>query len=277
MKILLTGSTGFIGKHLLRHLLAAGHVVTTPTRYDPITAIREPFDAVIDLAWSGVSAKWRNDWMMQSANVARFGVMLAMLPVWKPGVFIGFGSQAEYGQDADRIFALHRDYPGRRELEPKTAYGAAKLACWNMMGASCPNGARNIWFRLFSVYGPGESDEWLIPSTIRKMRSGEPLQFTEGFQEMDYLHVDSVCRDVLSSLEKPEVGGAVDLATGKPVSVRKVIETLADIIKPSQPLELGAIPLRDGQIMRARACSNYWQSQPISLRDGLQQVVDSMS
>ncbi len=195
MKILLTGSTGFIGRHLCRYLVDAGHAVAAPGR-DGLMRYQERYDAVIDLAWGGVQACHRNNWEFQTENVARFGRTLAMLPIWKPSVFIGFGSQAEYGDNADRSYGFLYS-----NNQPKCAYGQAKKACCSMLEtAGRFDGFRSIWFRLFSVYGPGERDGWLIPSTIRKMKSGERLLFTAGEQQMDYLHVTDLCRSISACL-----------------------------------------------------------------------------
>lgn len=277
MNILLFGSTGFIGKHLLRHLKAAGHDVTTPTRYHAISTIPGRFDAVIDLAWNGVPARFRNDFALQSGNVARFGNLLANLPRWNPKVVLGFGSQAEYGRFANRAV-----YAGiANTTQPLCAYGAAKQACRQMLEVAADQMAfRFGWLRLFSVYGPGESADWLIPATIKKMRSGAPLEFTAGEQWMDYLHVSDVCRAVLACLERETFWGCHDLASGHPVQLRDLLKQLGEIEPQTQPIQLGALPYRPNQVMCMCGEKTLWRTlgiEPqITLRDGLMGVSESI-
>lgn len=300
MKILLTGSTGFIGKRMLPALEAAGHVVVTFDRSRTFLRwIRGPFDAVIHLAWGGVSAVRRNDFDIQTGNVSQFGQMLENCKLeWKPKTFISFGSQAEYGQGANRNeYRRWKMEDGQQYgiAVPECAYGASKAACLNhlaLFGWQHPE-LRWLWLRLFSVYGPGEGPEWFIPSTVRKMRSGEPLLFTPGEQELDYLHVDDVCRAVVAALcerrhcepngghRPPLQNGAYDLGSGKPVKLKVVVDQLAAILKPSQPLQFGALPYRPNQIMRACANTDLWKQlgiQPqIHFTEGLKQTAQAIS
>ena len=164
MKILITGGTGFIGSHIVRTVVSAGHQVITLRREKSslarcsdfakqITwldhgasdwtqrAIAEKPAVIIQAAWAGVTAAERADWKLQATNLVLFADLLHIADNVNLQQFIALGSQAEYGPINGRVDEV---YPCR----PDTAYGATKLACLTLLeGFARKKGMGYAWLR----------------------------------------------------------------------------------------------------------------------------------
>ena len=161
-------------------------------------------------------------------------------------------------------------------------YGAAKLAANHLAAQRCREASVAFaWLRLFSVYGPGDNANWLIPSTAASLVCGKAPQCTAGTQKWDYLHVDDVAQAILAAATTDAATGVFNLSSGNPAAVRTIVETIRDIAAPGLPLSFGAIPFGPDQIMhlegdnrRLRAATGW--SPRIALAEGLRQVVDEL-
>jgi nucleoside-diphosphate-sugar epimerase len=297
--LLITGAGGFVGAATAKIALEAGHKVTAlvrskaPARLsnaegnlqievadlgDTAAILRlvkttRP-DAIIHSAWEGVGGPKRdND--IQLDNI-RTSIALADAGI-AAGVrkFIGIGSQAEYGRFDRRI--TEADLP-----HPSMIYGAAKLATCHLIRQRCE--AADIgfaWMRLFSVYGPGDNPNWLIPAALAELQAGRAPKLTLGTQKWDYLHIHDVARAVLAVAVTNAATGVFNLSSGIATPVRNIIEILRDQAAPGLSLRFGEIPFGPAQIMRlegdnSRLMAATGWSPSIGLRDGLKALADPM-
>lgn len=297
-RLLVTGASGFVGAAITRAAVAAGDDVVAlvrsggsrlagiaksislhrvdlsdaPSVADLIGSVRP--DIVIHSAWEGVGGALRTD-DIQLENI-RTSVALADAAI-AAGTrkFIGIGSQAEYGRYDRRI--VEDDLP-----QPTMLYGAAKLAASHLVAQRCREASVAFaWLRLFSVYGPGDNPNWLIPSAAASLVRGSRPRCTEGTQKWDYLHINDVAQGVLSVARNDRANGVFNLSSGEAVAVRTIVEMLRDIAAPGLDLTFGDIPFAPDQIMhlegdnrRLREATG-WEVQ-ISLAQGLRQVVDEL-
>jgi nucleoside-diphosphate-sugar epimerase len=266
-KLLITGAGGFVGAASVRVALSAGyHVVALVRRpgsrrlaavsgliemhaadlsntaaIAAILANSRP-DIVIHSAWEGVGGTLRAS-DIQFENI-RTACALADAAI-AAGVrkFVGIGSQAEYGRFNRRI--TEADLP-----QPSMLYGAAKLAASHLIRQRAHAAGMDFaWLRLFSVYGPGDNGNWLIPSSIAEMLRGRAPRTTAGTQRWDYLHIDDVARGVLDCAVTDEATGTFNLSSGIPVTVRSILEMARDRAAPGLALRFGDIPFGPDQIM----------------------------
>ena len=297
-RILVTGAGGFVGAAVVKAAIAAGHEVIAlvrneTSRLTPIAnrislqrvdladtaavgallASARP-EVVIHSAWEGVGGALRNG-DMQLDNI-RTTVALADAAIAAGArKFVGIGSQAEYGRYDRRI--VETDLP-----QPTMLYGAAKLAACHLAGQRCREaGVDFAWLRLFSVYGPGDNANWLIPSTAASLVRGNAPQCTAGTQKWDYLHIDDVAEGVLAAATTSGATGVFNLSSGDPVPVRTIVEMLRDVAAPGLDLAFGDIPFGPDQIMhlegdssRLRAATGWSVTVPFG--EGLRQVVDEL-
>jgi nucleoside-diphosphate-sugar epimerase len=231
-------------------------------------------DIVVHSAWEGVGGALRAG-DIQLDNI-RTSVALADAAIAAGArKFVGIGSQAEYGR-YDRKIA-ETDLP-----QPTMLYGAAKLAANHLVTQRCREaGISFAWLRLFSVYGPGDNPNWLIPSTAASLVRGTPPKCTAGTQKWDYLHIDDVAEGVLAAATTDGATGIFNLSSGDPVAIRAIVEMLRDLAAPGLALNFGAVPFGPDQIMhldgdnhRLREATG-WAPQ-VPLNEGLRQVVDEL-
>lgn len=296
MKILITGGTGFIGSHIVRTSLAAGHEVTALRRkkssvarctdfQNQITwldhdapdwiqrAIASKPEVIIHSAWSGVTAAERADWKLQAVNLDLFTGLLHIAGAVGLKRFIAIGSQAEYGPINGRV---DENYP----CKPDTAYGATKLACLALLeGFARQNKMAYVWLRLFSIYGPGEGEQWFIPNLIRQMKLGQSPQLSGCEQRYDYLHIHDLAAALLAVLRQPEKCGVFNLSSNASLPLKQVVQLIKEYTGCRAEPVFGALPYRPGQSMHIEGDSTRFNRnfdfQPhVNIVEGLRKLVD---
>jgi nucleoside-diphosphate-sugar epimerase len=187
-------------------------------------------------------------------------------------IFLGLGSQAEYGP---REGAIAPDAP----TAPTTAYGEAKLAAGQRLATSAEErGMRFVWMRVFSTYGPRDNPHWLIPSLIRDLAAGKRPPMTAAEQLWDLLHVRDAARALRRAIEMPAARGIYNLGSGSAPPLRGTAEFIRDAVDPALPLGIGEIAYRPDQVMHLEADISRlrldlgWEPD-IPLREGLAETV----
>jgi GDP-4-dehydro-6-deoxy-D-mannose reductase len=249
VKAVVTGSGGFVGRELVRHLRASGDEVTELDRAsgadvtDPqamraaITGARP--DAVYHLAAvSHVGASW-------SAPLAAFrvnaeGALNVLRACTEAGVerVLVVGSSEEYGAVREEDLPLTEEAP----LRPLTPYGASKVAAGYLaLQAHLADGLGVVRTRSFSHTGPSQSDRFVIPALARRIAQAE----REGRKEVpvgnlepvrDFSDVADVVRAYRLLVEQGEPGEVYNVCSGVGRSVAEVAEHLLRLAR--HPIEL---------------------------------------
>jgi nucleoside-diphosphate-sugar epimerase len=189
-----------------------------------------------------IHAAWYlgTDYLASPENVALLGASADLVSrVVQAGYrrFVGIGTCFEYDT---RLGYLSEDSP----TAPRHLYSSCKLALAEIAGKLCAGaGVSFAWARPFYVYGPTESPSRLVPRICRALRSGERARLSSGEQVRDYMHVE----DLASAIVKVAMGdveGAVNVASGVPVTIRALVETIAELCDRRDLLALGAEPAR---------------------------------
>ena len=245
-KILLTGSTGFVGKQVLKALslldielrLVVRKGTARATDYKnlscEIVETKDLFsedinwwtvhctgiDTVIHLAWYAEPGKYLQspknfNCLSGSLNLARGAV--------KAGVrrFIGIGTCFEYDVSYG---TLSVDTP----LKPSSPYAEAKTALYLRLLSLLPrHGIEFAWCRIFYLYGEGEDTRRLVAYVLSKLKIKEPAMLTSGKQIRDYLDVKEA-GSIIAKVALGKFTGPVNVCSGKPITVRELVEQLAD-------------------------------------------------
>ncbi len=207
----------------------------------------EKFDAFFHLAWEGTTGAARNDMYLQNRNVKHTVDAVELAARLGCSVFVGAGSQAEYGR-------VEGDLNSKTPAFPENGYGMAKLCAGQMSRVACrQKGIRHIWLRILSVYGPFDGAQSLISVAIDKISRGEHASFTKGEQMWDYLYSADAARAAVELALHGKDGGTYCLGGGKAQPLCEYIKTIRDMIDPEAQLGLGEIPYAEGQVMYLKA------------------------
>lgn len=263
-----TGATGMLGLALMRKLTAEGwhiYAVVRPDslresnipQIDNITIIKcsldnfcslgnmisEQCDAFYHFAWDGTYGESRDDMTVQTLNIQ--GAVDAAKAAVQLGckVFIGAGSQAEYGR-------ANKPLSPNTAVHPETGYGAAKLCAGQMTRIICAkNHMKHIWCRIFSTYGPYDGSHTLVMSMIYKLLSGQEPACTKGEQIWDYLYCDDAALAFYLAAEKGHDGSVYCIGSGSPVALKDHIASIRDAVDPNIEIGFGKIPYYSKQVM----------------------------
>ena len=159
-------------------------------------------------------------------------------------------------------------------LRPATLYGRCKHELHRIV-----RGMEKVelgWARLFFLYGPGEHPDRLVSSVALSLLQGRPALCSAGTQERDFLYAPDAA-DGLVSLLHSDACGAFNVASGRCVAVRRVVETVADVLNARHLLHLGR-PMPPGEpVTLGASVSRIHQalgwSPRFSLEEGLTRTV----
>lgn len=214
-----------------------------------VELIHEKCDVFYHIAWSLTGQNRNNDLIEQVRNIQYTIEAVKAASELGCEVFIGAGSQAEYGLCSDK--KISPDSP----VNPTQPYGIAKYAAGKMaMQQANKMGINCIWVRIFSVYGIWEKPNTLIQSTINQLRRGEIPQLTKGIQLWDYLFSEDAGEAFCLIGEKIRENKIYCLGSGIAKPIKTYIEEVRDIVNPSMELQFGKVPYTSNSIMNL--CAN---------------------
>ncbi len=256
-RIIVTGATGAVGSAVVRRALANGISVTCIVHQgtnrlgnlpkDERLRIVEcnlsdyrnlqmdgQYDAFIHLSWEKTFGASRDDAEVQTRNIRYTLDAVQLAHQCGCQVFVGAGSQAEYGvQSVD----LTPDLP----VNPVSGYGIAKFAAGKLSAMLCKSlGMRQNWVRILSVYGPNDGANTLISYLISELKVGRSPQLTKCEQMWDYLYADDAGDAILAVAENGIDGKAYPLGSGKGRRLSEYVEDIRDIVSPKTKIEFGA-------------------------------------
>ena len=254
MRVLVTGGAGFIGSHLCRALLDAGHMVRVLDNLvgGDAAKLREFGDAVelrigdirdaasVRSAVDGVDAVLHHAALpsvpgsvadpVGTAEVNIAGTVVVLEACREAGVrrLIFASSSAVYGEPTTT--PLVEDAP----LQPLSPYGAHKLAGEHLCRvASLTGGPDTVSFRYFNVYGDNQPADSayaaVIPAFRQQLRDGKsPVIYGDGEQTRDFVHVSDVAAANLHALrsDEPWNGAVFNVARGEGISIAQLASQL---------------------------------------------------
>jgi len=280
-RVLVTGSTGFIGSHLVRALTAAGADVRRLTvDIRDRSAVAADVSAadpqlVFHLAAYGTTPVQRDETRMREVNIGGIENLWRALDRW-PCRMVQTGTCAEYGAANGAVGESHACAPVSGY--PRTMHEAVTVS----RDRARQTGRELIVLRPFGPYGPGDRRERLVPFVIDGLLAGQPVPVTAGEQQRDYSYIDDQVRALIlaATRQLPETARVYNVGSGSPIRVRTLVESIAAQVGGNalERVSFGAVPYRDGDptdlfadITAARRDLGY--EPAISLADGLARTV----
>jgi UDP-glucose 4-epimerase len=279
-RVLVTGGSGFIGRHVVSTLTAAGahvRVVDLQAHPDPeVDIVRgdisDPevieaafdggFDGVVHLAAvTSVLRSVQRPELTYQTNVAGTHRVLEGARAAGVRALVFASTNAVTGPMLDPAITE------RSSLRPLTPYGATKAAGEMMMSAyTAVYGIRCTALRLTNVYGPGmQAKDSIVARLMRAIRLENTFEvYGDGLQVRDYVHVADVVGGMTIALSNATWSGPVVIGAGTSLSVLDVIDVVRRVSGAEVPVTHG--PARPGEMPAvivdpARAHGAGWSPQ----------------
>jgi UDP-glucose 4-epimerase len=243
--ILITGGTGFIGSHLANKLNTDNRRVTVLTRergnnvdlpkdiqtaFGDVTSQKslpsfEQFDVVFHLAGIvSVSGSIENPQQTFSVNTAGTQHVLEQCRMDDVDYVFYLSSASIYGEPEE--LPINEEHPVR----PTHPYAATKAAGENLvLGYGAAYNIETTIVRAFTVYGPGQAEENLIPAVIKQAQIKNQIQIGNTEPTRDFVHVTDLVSaiEALVVQEKTEYD-IYNVGSGQENSVRDVVKTILE-------------------------------------------------
>ncbi|MBN8710000.1 MAG: epimerase [Verrucomicrobia bacterium 61-8] len=308
MKVLVTGGAGFIGSHLVRRLLRAGHAAVIVDNfndyYNPAikrsniaglesnvelieaniedadrmkqVVVDGKFDAIVHIAArAGVRPSLENPLSYLQTNVNGTYNMLEAAKAGGVGKFLFASSSSVYG--LAKTVPFSEDLPLPQTLSP---YAATKLAgehlCGNFshlydLGVVC--------LRFFTVYGPGQRPDLAIHKFTDLIYNDKPIpKYGDGGTRRDYTYIDDIIQGVMGALAYDKTKfEIVNLGESETTTLTELIEALEKSIGKKAiiqqlPEQQGDMPLTCADIRKARALLGY--DPKVKISEGIPRFVE---
>ena len=278
MKIAVTGATGFIGRHVLAELESNSvetvaiartavfkseqHANCRFCEFDLHSASSNTYehigrpDVLIHLAWSGLP-NYKSNHHFERELPGQYRFLRSLIESGLQTVVVA-GTCFEYGMQSGPLIE-------EMGTHPENPYGFAKDALrrqLEFLQVEIPY--RLTWARLFYLYGEGQAENSLLPQLTKAVERGDQVfNMTGGEQLRDYLPVADAARYLVSLALKKTDAGVVNVCSGVPVSVRKLVERWVQENNWAILLNLGHYPYPDYEPMA------FW-----GVRDKLDRLMD---
>jgi len=294
--LLVIGGTGFIGHHLLSAAQQRGWQITSVSLNPPsserfVEGVRylhfdltyfevakkyldENFDYVVNLGG------YINHQLFQDGGRALIKThsnslqdLVEFIPRQRLKRFVQIGSSDEYGN------ASAPQHEDQRE-QAISPYSLAKTASTHFLQMLYRTEKfPAVTLRLFLTYGPGQDSSRFLPQIIRGCLDDAIFPTSPGEQLRDFCYVDDTVRAILKALTQPKIEGNVfNVASGKAVSIRTVIEKVCELTGYGNP-QYGLVSYRNGENMTLYANISKakrilkWESST-SLDTGLKKTIN---
>ena len=188
-------------------------------------------------------------------------------------LFIQIGSSLEYGKNK----AAHNE---TLKSKPNSTYAKAKyLSTKYLYNISSKYNFPAIVLRLYQIYGPFQDKNRFIPYVIDQCLKNKKFPTSNGYQFRDFLYIDDFVKLILQIIKKKyKKFKLLNVGTGKPIQIRKIIELIKFKVGGGTPL-FGQINLRKEEQIKSypniKKIKHYLKWKPrISFQEGLNKTIN---
>ncbi|MDQ6756639.1 MAG: NAD(P)-dependent oxidoreductase [Bacteroidota bacterium] len=266
MKILVTGATGFVGKHVLNELLKYDHQIIVTIRnkvsvtdlpdaikvveldLDNLESNKNYFtetgkpDLLIHLAWQGLP-NYKEKFHVEKNLPSHSAFLKNMVENGLQNVVVT-GTCFEYGMKEG---CLSEDM----ESDPQNPYAMAKDELRKFLEELQQQHPFTLkWIRLFYMYGEGQNPNSLLSQLESALQKGdEVFNMSGGEQIRDYLSVEKVAEYIVKIALLNEITGIINCCSGNPIKVKTFVENYLEEKNKKITLNLGYYPYPDYEAM----------------------------
>ena len=270
-KVIVTGGTGFIGRHLVPKLLKLNYQVIIFGRdphaakilpwIDDVEFVQYDLDdqvipdipmqdiGLIHLAWPGLP-NYKKDFHENKNLPDSLSFIEQCLAAGLKKVLVT-GTCFEYGMKEGKILSNDATNPSNPYARAKDKLRQSLLNLQDKYDFSMQ------WARLFYMYGPSQNPKSIIAQLDEAAKNNERVfNMSGGAQLRDYLPV-SQAADQLLNLYMRYPDGTYNICSGKPISIEQLVRNRIQEQKFKIELNLGFYPYSDLEPM------NFWGERDI--------------
>lgn len=285
-KVAVTGASGFIGRHVVKELLSQGAEVTAITRdaarlanvkkkvqvveldiSRPETyndASLQNADILIHLAWDGLP-NYDSLRHFETELPSQYLFLKTLIEAGLPALLVA-GTCYEYGMQSGE---LSEELPS----QPSNPYGYAKDALrrqLELLGAE--KSFALTWARLFYMYGEGQAESSIFSQLRKAVQRGDKVFHMSGGEQIrDYMPVREVASSLVTLALRKVSAGIINVSSGKPISVRNLVEGWIKKNGWSIKLNLGHYPYPTCEPMtfwgNSSKCADYLSGRSASRKE----------
>jgi nucleoside-diphosphate-sugar epimerase len=258
--VIITGADGFVGSYTVKYFIENGcnvlaiDVCKEPHRLSSNENIvylqcdisnheemrtkitRGKYDTFIHFAWAGSSGDARCDYNLQMQNAINTVECLKTAKELGCSRFVCAGSIMEYEVEA----AIHAQgsKPGMGYI-----YGMGKHIAHSLCKSVAANiGIDLLWPMITNAYGVGELSPRFVNTTLRKIINKEPLEFTSGIQNYDFVYVSDVARAFYLIAKNGKPFCEYMIGSGEATRLRDFVCRMINSCDPSAKPLFGDVP-----------------------------------
>ncbi|HKL94727.1 MAG TPA: NAD(P)-dependent oxidoreductase [Clostridia bacterium] len=257
---IITGANGFVGSALTRELVKNGVKVLAidmegcnnnipnddlvtfqACSLDNINILKDivtkgDYELFYHFAWAGSAGAARADTKLQLQNAQWTVDCLRLAKEIGCAKFVCAGSIMEHETIAAAFTQGNK--PGLGYI-----YGSGKLVAHTMcMSVAADLGIDLIWAEITNAYGAGEMSPRFVNSTLRKIISNEPLKFTSGTQNYDFVYITDVARAFYHIGENGKPFNEYIIGSGGAKALREFVLEMKSAVAPDKEFVFGDIP-----------------------------------
>jgi dTDP-6-deoxy-L-talose 4-dehydrogenase (NAD+) len=246
-KLLITGGSGFLGKSILNNIDKNKFSVTLISRKKikgfKCLIVKDMFalsikyylkilkrdQIVLHLAWYAKPKYYLNSFenFHCLTGSVRFATACKIKKIKK---FIGIGSCLEYANNKKRINP-------KDNTETNSIYTGTKISFYNYCkDLFVKSKTKFLWCRVFYLYGIGEPKEKLVSYTLSRISRNKFAYLSKGSQIKDFINVQEASDQIIKVINNDNYHGALNICSGKGVSVKEFIISFAKKIKKEKYL-----------------------------------------
>lgn len=266
MKILITGASGFVGRHVIDELLKYDHeIIAAGRNKNSLTNLHEKIkviefdldnlqsnknyfseldspDVLIHLAWQGLP-NYKSAFHIEKNLPSHCAFLKSMLDNGLQNLVVT-GTCFEYGM---KDGCLSEDM----ESDPQNPYAKAKDKLRKFLQHLASQHSFNLkWIRLFYMYGKGQNPNSLLSQLESALQRGDAVfNMSGGEQLRDYLPIETVAEHIVKIAFQNKINGVINCCSGVPIKVKTCVENYLEKNKKKINLNLGYYPYPDYEAM----------------------------